>query len=146
MKSTFSIDDLALLTGLSTRTIRTYISDGFIDGDKSTGSWQFTPEQVDAFLQNKTVAPAIDSKRNAIVFDFLGSKPSGKDKMCIVLDISSERKLNASRLFCRYLSEYDKPELELRFASEPMGDGLRVILSGSDADVTDILKRYYQES
>ena len=145
MKETFSIEDLALITGLSTRTLRTYISCGFITGDKSSGSWQFTPEQIDAFLQDKNIQPVIHSKRNAIVYDFLGSKPSGKDKICVVLDISSDRRIQASSLFCRYMSEY-KPEIELHFASEPLGNGLRVILSGSDSNVMDMLNRYYKES
>ena len=63
MKDTFNIEDMALITGLSTRTIRSYIADGFLEGDKSSGAWQFTPEQVDAFLQNKTVLPTLRSKK-----------------------------------------------------------------------------------
>ena len=145
MKDTFSIDDLALITGLSTRTLRTYISCGFLNGDKSSGSWQFTPEQIDIFLQNKNIQPVIHSKRNSIVYDFLGSKPSEKDKICVVLDISSDRRARASGLFCQYMSEC-KPQIELHFASEPLDKGLRVILSGSDSDVMDMLNRYYKES
>lgn len=38
MNDTFNIDDMALITGLSTRTIRSYIADGFLDGDKSSGA------------------------------------------------------------------------------------------------------------
>lgn len=51
MKDRFSIDDMALITRLSTRTIRNYIADGFLEGDKSSGAWQFTAEQVDAFCR-----------------------------------------------------------------------------------------------
>lgn len=46
MKDTFNIDDMALITGLSTRTIRGYIADGFLDGGKSSGARRFTAEQV----------------------------------------------------------------------------------------------------
>lgn len=35
MKETFNIEDAALITGLSTRTIRSFISNGFIEGDKT---------------------------------------------------------------------------------------------------------------
>lgn len=38
MKDRFSIDDMALITRLSTRTIRNYIADGFLEGDKSSGA------------------------------------------------------------------------------------------------------------
>ena len=63
MKDRFSIDDMALITRLSTRTIRNYIADGFLEGDKSSGAWQFTAEQVDAFLQNQSVLPTLRSKK-----------------------------------------------------------------------------------
>ena len=146
MKDIFTIDDLTLITGLSSRSIRTYISEGFISGDKSSGSWKFTSEQVDAFLQNQYIQPVLHSKRNAIVYDFLGAKPSGRDKMCVILDISSDKRISASQIFCRLMSDYRSPEVELHFASEPLEKGLRVILSGSDADVTNLLKHYYLET
>ena len=33
MKETYSINDVAMITSLSTRTIRTYISTGFLNGE-----------------------------------------------------------------------------------------------------------------
>ena len=36
MKETYSINDVAMITGLSTRTIRNYISLGFLSGEKVT--------------------------------------------------------------------------------------------------------------
>ena len=71
MKDTFGIDAIVMMTGLSDRTIRSYIADGLLRGDKSSGSWQFTAEQVDSFLNNKAVLPALRSKKNAIVYDFI---------------------------------------------------------------------------
>ena len=145
MKETFNIDDIAMMTGLSTRTIRNYISGGFLKGDKSSGSWQFTTEQLAAFLQNKTVLPTLRSMKNAIVYDFIGDKPKGNDKMCVVLDLPSDSASRASALFCKYISDYKPEAVELRFASDRVGEGTRLILSGSDADVMALLNRYYSE-
>ncbi|MBO4916149.1 MAG: helix-turn-helix domain-containing protein [Oscillospiraceae bacterium] len=145
MKDTFGIDDVALMTGLSTRTIRNYIADGFLSGDKSSGAWQFTAEQLDAFFRNKTVQPTLHSKKNAIVYDFIGQKPRGEDKMCVVLDLTSDSAKRASALFCKYMSGYKPESAELRFASDNIGDGVRVILSGADSEVMALLNRYYAE-
>ena len=144
MKETFNIEDVALITGLSTRTIRSYIANGFLAGDKSSGAWQFTPEQVDAFLQNKTVQPTLRSKKNAIVFDFLGEPHKEADMMCVVLDLPSDQAMRASTLLCKYMCEI-KAKAELRFASDRIGKTTRMILSGNDADVMDLLARYYKE-
>lgn len=144
MKETFTINEVAMMTGLSTRTIRNYISAGFLSGDKSCGSWQFSTEQIDAFFQNKMIRPTLRAKKNAIVYDFIGNKPYGKAKMCVVLDLPSDDLHQASALFCRYITGYE-PKSELNFASDSIGGGARIILSGADSDVLNLLNRYYAE-
>ncbi len=144
MKEFFSINDLALMTGLSTRTIRTYITSGFLTGEKNNGAWAFTAEQVEAFTQNKAVQPAIKAKKNAIVFDFLGSKPYNQDKLCTILDLSVKDALSASVFFCEKISELS-PESQFHFASDPVGTGVRIILSGSPKDVMGLLNQFYDK-
>lgn len=144
MKDRFSIDDMALITGLSTRTIRNYIADGFLEGDKSSGAWQFTAEQVDAFLQNQSVMPTLRSKKNAIVYDFLGTPHKEQDRMCVVLDLPSDAAGRASLLLCKYMCEIEAKS-ELHFASDSSGKTSRIILSGRDSDVMALLSRYYKE-
>lgn len=142
MKEYYNIEDVAMMTGLSTRTIRSYIADGFLEGDKSSGAWQFTPEQLDVFFKNDVVQPAVRAKRNAIVYDFLGAKPQDAGKMCIVLDLPLKEELGVMKFFCEYISACD-PTAELRFAADRLGKGVRVILSGSDKDVMGLLTSYY---
>ena len=144
MKEDFSINDLAMITGLSTRTIRTYITTGFLSGEKIDGAWVFTHEQVLAFIENKAVQPSIKAKKNAIVFDFLGTKPYNNDKMCTILDLAAKEALTASVFFCEKISECS-PEAELRFASDPVGTGVRLILSGSPKDVMNLMNQYYDK-
>lgn len=143
MNDTFNIDDMALITGLSTRTIRSYIADGFLDGDKSSGAWRFTAEQVYAFLQNKAVQPALRCKKNAIVSDFMGAPHKEQDMMCVVLDLPSDQAGCATLLLCKYMCALET-KTELRFASDRLGKTLRIILSGNDADVMALLTRYYK--
>ena len=106
------------------------------------GAWTFTPEQIEAFTQNKTVKPSIKAKKNAIVFDFLGNKPEKQDKMCTVLDLTTKEAVKASLFFCDKISDCT-PETELQFASYQTGNGVRLIISGSTKDVMDLLNQYY---
>lgn len=145
MKELYNIEDVALMTGLSTRTIRHYIAEGFLEGDKSTGAWLFTSEQIDLFLQKDVIRPAVRAKRNAIVYDFMGSKPQNQGRMCVILDLPSNHEMEIMALFCKRISEME-PEAELHFASDRLGKGLRIILSGSDKDVRNLLDHYYHLS
>ena len=142
MKETFSINELAMITGLSTRTLRNYLSMGVLKGEKADGAWTFTPEQVEEFTQNKAVQPSMRAKKHAIVYDFLGTKPFNGDRMCVVLDLTGEEAAGAPMFFCGRINGCT-PEAELHFASEPMGKSVRLILSGSPKDVTDLVNGFY---
>ena len=51
----YLISHLVLLTGLTDRTIRKYISSGILQGEKIDGLWHFTPEQVEGFVRHPAV-------------------------------------------------------------------------------------------
>lgn len=67
----YLISHLVLLTGLTDRTIRKYISSGILQGEKIDGLWHFTPEQVEGFVRHPAVRPSILAKHHAAVYDFL---------------------------------------------------------------------------
>ena len=71
MSKYYSINDVAMMTGLSTRTIRNYIKMNLLDGEKVDGVWKFTEENFQSFVENPNVKPSIQAKSNAIVYDFM---------------------------------------------------------------------------
>ena len=40
----YTINDIAMMTGLTTRTIRNYIKLGILNGEKEDGVWRFSAE------------------------------------------------------------------------------------------------------
>lgn len=48
-RETYTIEDVAQMTGLSSRTIRTYRKMGLLGGALQGNTWTFTPEQVESF-------------------------------------------------------------------------------------------------
>ena len=141
MKETYTIKDIALITGLSTRTIRNYIASGFLYGNKDEGVWTFSTEQLEAFLNDNAVKPAIRAKKNSIVYDFMRTKPEGKNKICVVLDLEIKEGVETTAFFCKNISD-SNPDSELRFSSDPFGNGIRIIISGSTKDVMKMLTDY----
>ena len=71
MKETYTIEDVAAMSRLSTRTIRNYMSMGLLEGEKTDGVWQFTAEQFSAFLRQDMVRQSVRAKANGMVYDFL---------------------------------------------------------------------------
>ena len=52
-KNYYSINELAVISGFTTRSLRSFISMGHLKGEKIDGIWQFTPEEIEAFLSTQ---------------------------------------------------------------------------------------------
>ena len=140
---TYTLEQVSLLTNLTTRTLRTYIQDGFLQGDKSSGKWMFTSDQVHEFTNHPAVVPALQAKKMAIITDFLNSKPENGNRMCIILDVE-EKSREITQQFLTSLAEMEATD-DLSYSSDKLDDDVvRFILSGSEENVMDILCQYQE--
>lgn len=87
MDKYYKLNELAIFTGLTTRTLRNYLKMGLLDGEKVDGVWNFTEEEVEAFMQNPNVKPSISAKKNALVYDFMLDNTKRTNEICTVLDL-----------------------------------------------------------
>lgn len=116
MENFYTINEVATMTGLTTRTIRNYLKSGLINGEKINGIWMFSSEDFEAMLNNPAIKPSIQAKDN-----------------------ESEE---ISQFFCNTINSYaDIGDLSFKF--EKHGRNVRVILSGADEVVMEIMNRYY---
>lgn len=142
MCETYSIEDLAVFTGLTDRTLRSYLKEGRLSGHKEGGAWRFTPEDLEKLLQDEGARQAVRANRNAIVYDFM-LNGGGEDACCAVRDIPVERD-GEEALRVRLLERVNREGGAVRFAygygEDRWGRGsARVILAGPTASVRRIL-------
>lgn len=138
----YNLNELALMTGFTTRTLRNYLNQGLLKGEKENGVWQFSPEQVDRFFSEPFVKEGLRIKRSSAVFDFLADRDRRKAKTCVVLDFPADRRKGdaVSAFFCREMQEAS----ELNFNYGWDKGFARVILTGAADSVEKILKAYYE--
>ena len=139
----YDLNQLALITGFTTRTLRNYINMGLLDGEKANGKWTFTSEEVDRFMAQDFVKQAAISKRNAQVFDFLADTSKKANRICTILDyvVGNDEAMEISQFYQDTINE-GAFDIEFKFLYDR---GIaRVILSGAEDQVTDILKKYYE--
>ena len=137
----YNLNDLALMTGFTTRTLRNYLNQGLLEGEKENGLWQFTPEQLDRFFSEPFVKEGLRIKRSSAVFDFLAEKDRKEARTCVVLDFPADRRKGdaISAFFCRELQKAS----DLSFSYGWDKGFARVILTGAADAVEKILKAYY---
>ena len=142
MERTYSLNDLALITGFTTRTLRTYISKGLLNGSKEDKIWQFTDEDIDRFMSDPFVREGLRIKRNSAVFDFLADTSKKQGRTCVILDlpVSAIEAQKISAFFCEQMCKAN----DASFASGNDHGVFRVILTGAQDQVASMMKAYYE--
>lgn len=141
MEKNYNINELAMMSGFTTRTLRNYMNQGLLHGEKIDGMWRFTAEDVDKFFGESFVKEGLKVKRNAMVFDFLTDTTKKTNRACVILDlpVSDDEGDGVSDFFC------DKMESasDTVFTYVRDYNMSRIILVGSEDQVVDIMKAYY---
>ena len=142
----YTLNNIATMTGLTTRTLRNYLRMGLLTGEKVDGVWRFSEEQLYAFMDNPSVQQGMHAKQNAIVTDFLLMGGRKDNRTCVILDycMDWDDAKRAIDFFCERINEQE--DGELRFGMERHKKNVRLIISGSEAAVKEIMKRYYEEN
>ena len=135
----YTLGHLSQITGLTDRTLRTYLKNGILEGEKINGIWHFTEEQLDAFLRHPTVRPSIQAKNNAIVYDFMLDTKKPEPRACVILDLPGLDRIAAGKFFCDAICYGDFRDL--RFSLDAVGTP-RVILSGPAEHILDLVNSY----
>ena len=141
--SLFTLAHVALMTGLTDRTIRSHIAAGFLQGEKINGLWHFTPEQVNAYIRHSAVRPGLISKERAAVLEFLDQEDHTVPAACIILDLPGEQPHQNMEFFCRAIC--DGHYEGIRFSFDAVGKTPRIILSGPANQVLELTRQWQQE-
>ena len=86
----YTLNDIATMTRLTTRTLRNYLRMGLLAGEKVDGIWRFSEEQLWEFMDNPSVRQGMHAKQNAIVTDFLLMGGRKENRTCVILDFFME--------------------------------------------------------
>ena len=138
--SYYLISHLVLITGLTDRTLRSYLSSGILQGEKINGLWHFTPEQVEQFLRHPAVKPSIQAKRNALVYDFMIDTKKQEPQICVIMDLPGCDVKKTAAYFCYSISTGDYRNIQFSF--DDTSGTPRVILKGKTADVLKLVNEY----
>lgn len=137
----YTISHVTLITGLTDRTIRSYIASGILEGEKINGLWHFTPEQVEAFLCHPAVRPSILAKQNGIIYDFLLDTKKKTQEACVILDLPGVDEKETAEFFCYSISNGSFQNI--RFSFDSIQQTPRVILRGDTGEVMELVNQYY---
>ena len=144
MEGKYNLNDLAMMTGFTTRTLRNYMNQGLLKGEKTNGVWLFTTEELDRFFREPFVKEGLRIKRSSVVFDFMAQRARKEARTCIILDVpaSPAQGSRISAFFCDKMN--DAEDVVFNYGWD--NGTCRVILSGAAGSIAEIMKAYYAAS
>ena len=87
MSERITLAQLAAISMLTERTLRSYLKRGLLAGEKTPGGWRFTAEQTAAFLALPQVCSASNARRNAVAEDFIQRRMDTTGQLCAAAEL-----------------------------------------------------------
>jgi len=100
MAKLFTVEDIATMTSLTTRTIRNYLKDGLLKGRKIGGQWRFTEEDVKNLMDSGIYQEDFSDRLRQDITDFLdGVNIDYTDEIqsCTIIDLYQEKDIVISK-------------------------------------------------
>ncbi|HHD2753152.1 TPA: helix-turn-helix domain-containing protein [Clostridium perfringens] len=145
----YTIEDIAEMTRLTSRTIRNYLKDGILEGKKIGGQWRFSMKDIEKFFDNSKTNQDISITYNNEVIDFLEGKNMDSQKevqICTIIDLHCKNILEGKKLSKKLMTIINEDEEAFKngakFSYEYMKDSskARFTLFGDPEFIISTLK------
>lgn len=132
----YTVADVAEVTGLTSRTIRNYLKEGTLKGQKIGVQWRFTEEEIRRLFSRQT--PGQDSPTQ-IVRSFLGQHERPGASFLALLDVPCVSEAEAMELFAKLKERRAEGIESLSYEYHDEGRLLRIAISGDTEAVIELL-------
>ncbi len=98
----FTVEDIAKMTSLTSRTIRNYLKNGTLQGNKIGGQWRFTMENIRQLFDNSTFSNDLSRNKRLQVMNFINNKFPGHPgdiRVCTIVDCYCEDRNEGHRMY-----------------------------------------------
>lgn len=145
MKEYYTIDELATMTMLTTRTLRNYISQGLLKGNKVDGAWRFSAEDIDSFFNEESIIQSIQSKKNGMIYDYLLNDTKIDNMVCSLYDYANLKPDDAEKIYEKTVTLVNSNKYgNIRFSYSYNGKKkiARIILIGNIIEIHNLMTEF----
>lgn len=146
----YTVDDIAKMTGLTSRTIRNYLKNGSLEGKKIGGQWRFTKKNIEKLFESSNTVKDIQSSNRREVVDFVEGKNNvikGEIQVCTVIDYygSKDKAKEISDKMIVIIDNYtdnQQTDLKFNYTFDGKESKVRFTLLGNPTFIIDCLKLF----
>ena len=143
MEKKYSLEDVGMMSNLTTRTLRNYIKRGLLQGEKLEGVWRFDERQIEAFFKEPFVKQSIGVKKLGIILDYLVEQKREEIRVCSIYNIPVSSKKEAE-IICDVLMKAINSgvyhQMQCNYSYEK--DMVRIILKGRAIEMAALIEPF----
>lgn len=146
LEKLYTVDEIAGMTSLTTRTIRNYLRSGVLKGRKIGGQWRFTTKDIERFMNEGEVCTEMEKEQKQMVMDFVDgvyTDAEGGIQACTIVDIytgQSEAKKKNDAICGRINQMKDDAFLRYKYDYIQAEGKARYILFASPDFIKDVME------
>lgn len=134
----YTVADVAEVTGMTSRTIRNYLKDGTLTGQKIGVQWRFTEEEIRKLFFRQTPGSGTPTQ---IVRGFVGQQERQQASICALLDFPEAEEQASLALFRKLQERRDERIEALSYEYHEQGHLLRIAVAGERTAVMELLEQ-----
>lgn len=134
----YTVADVAQVTGMTSRTIRNYLKDGTLTGQKIGVQWRFTEEEIKKLFSRQL--PGQESPMQ-IVRGFLAQQERQQTAFCVLVDFPGIEEPDGMHLYHRLQDQAVAECCSVSYEYHVEGKLLRIALSGGAETVMRLLEQ-----
>ncbi len=98
----YTVEDIAKMTSFTSRTIRNYLKDGSLQGQKIGGQWRFTMKNIKRLFDNSQFLNDIAGHKKQQILDFIdgvNTDIQGEIQVCTIVDYYCENQKAGHKMY-----------------------------------------------
>ena len=95
----FTLNDVAMLTSLTTRTLRNHLKDGTLRGSKVGGQWRFRMADIENFTLNSPKKQPEIKGNEASVIEYMEERSKTGRQVCSIIDLEVDEQRALAKEF-----------------------------------------------
>lgn len=113
----YTVDEVAQMTRLTSRTIRNYIKSGLLRGKKVGGQWRFSQIDIENLMSISTAAAKMSSANRRDVLNFIDRTEPHTAQVCAVADLqlSQGAAEKLAQKICKIASQTEEENLRFHY-------------------------------
>lgn len=138
----YTLAELALMTGYSTRSLRTFYRQGLLTGTMEAGKYSFSEDDVGHFMAQPFIASGMRTKTRMQVHHFLEEEHTRKSATCLIYDEPCrERAEQLNGILLEYINREHLEEFTYTYLYDDKKEVARFIFIGSAKEAAAVLEK-----